>query len=363
VADLSRLFTKERSALGRDYLDDPDWAAAYLQYFFPVNFSKLQTLFDEMPDDAWSVNEHRPFTVLDLGAGPGTGGLAILDWLHRRGRPSASLSVVAVDASGSALRHAERLWEGYTRIAQIDGARLKTYEANLRPTLSGSLGEAISRTARYDVIILANCLNELFTDSPHPIGSRTSLVTDLLQLLGPSGTLILLEPALRQTSRELHQLRDRLVQENRCTVYSPCLHEGNCPALVNPDDWCHEERAWEPPSMIQAIDREVRFIKDSLKFSYLLLRTDGRRIEERSPQTFRMVSELRRLKGDTRAWLCNELGRSEIGRLDRATSDSNSAWDACQRGTIVRLEGITRKEGASLGRIPADAKVRIVRSV
>jgi hypothetical protein len=107
----------------------------------------------------------------------------------------------------------------------------------------------------------------------------------------------------------------------------------------------------------------VGFIKDALKFSYVLLRTDGRTIAERSPSTFRMVSELRKLKGDTRAWLCNELGRPEVGRLDRAQSTSNSAWNECQRGTIVRIESITRKEGATLGRIPENAAVDIVRFV
>ena len=65
----------------------------------------------------------------------------------------------------------------------------------------------------------------------------------------------------------------------------------------------NEERQWQTPPAIAAIDRDVGFIKDSLKFSYLLLRTDGRTIVTRSPQTFRVVSELRELKGEKRAWL------------------------------------------------------------
>ena len=210
---------------------------------------------------------------------------------------------------------------------------------------------------------MANCLNELFGHTQQSIEDRSACIADLLTLLTPHGTLMLLEPALRETSRALHQVRDRLLAEGRCTIYSPCLHENKCPALPNPDNWCHEERAWQPPSTIQRIDREVGFIKDALKFSYLILRTDGRTIAARSQTTFRMVSELRRLKGDTRAWLCNELGRSEVGRLGKARSATNAAWDECQRGTIVRIEGITRKDGASLGRIPGHAAIHIVRSV
>jgi ribosomal protein RSM22 (predicted rRNA methylase) len=217
----------------------------------------------------------------------------------------------------------------------------------------------VRQRAPFGLIIIANCLNELFES----IDARASLVASALSLLAPDGTMMIIEPALRETSRALHQVRDRLLQEKRCTVYSPCLHEQKCPALINPDDWCHEERAWQPPAAVQEIDKEVGFIKDALKFSYLLFRTDGRKIAERSPQTFRIVSELRKLKGDTRAWLCNELGRNEVGRLGRAKSEVNSSWDECQRGTIVKVEGLKRKDGATLARIPEDAKVEIIRSV
>jgi len=51
VAELSRLFTKEREALGMAYLDDPSLARAYLRYFFPVNLSKIQVLLDELPEE------------------------------------------------------------------------------------------------------------------------------------------------------------------------------------------------------------------------------------------------------------------------------------------------------------------------
>jgi len=364
VAELSRLFTKQRAALGVRYLDDRDLAVAYLSYFMPVNLSKIQVLLDELPEDSLKVNEGIRFSVLDLGSGPGTGGLAVLDWLHRCHNGGASnLSVAAVDSSGAALRDAERLWGAYNRTAGISGARLRTYEANLEHALKGSLGEEIRRTGPYDLIILANSLNEMWRESSDPTADRAGLVTAALSLLSPHGTVMILEPALRETSRALHQVRDRLLQDKRCTIYSPCLHEGNCPALVNQDDWCHEERGWEAPAVIQQIDQEVGFIKDALKFSYLLLRTDGRTIAPRSPNTFRIVSELRKLKGDTRAWLCNELGRSEVGRLVRAKSAANSGWEECERGTIVRIESITRQERASLGRIPDDATVQIIRSV
>ena len=107
------------------------------------------------------------------------------------------------------------------------------------------------------------------------------------------------------------------------------------------------------------IDQEVGFIKDALKFSYLLLRKDGRTIVERRPEIYRVVSELRELKGEKRAWLCNELGRSEVGRLDRLSSPENGGVDSWHRGAIVQIERIVRKEHggkiSALGRIERDA--------
>lgn len=368
VAELSRLFTKERAALRLRYLDDPDHAAAYFRYFLPVNLSKIEALLDELPSETVLNGQRDRLMVLDLGCGPGTGGLAVLDWLqHCEPELVAHLSVVAADTSSVALQQAERLWATYCREAGISGASLTIREGNLERPLNGSLGDRMKQGRPYDLIILANCLNELFGEAADPIAARTALVAELLPLLAPHGTLMLVEPALRQTSRELHQVRDRLLQEKRCTVYSPCLHERACPALVNPDDWCHEERAWDAPSAIREIDQEVGFIKDALKFSYLMLRKDGRTIVQRKPDVFRIVSELREMKGEKRAWLCNELGRSEVGRLDRMASPQNAAVNEWHRGAIVQIERIVRKERdgkvSALGRIREDGVVRIVRGV
>ena len=73
VAELSRLFTKGRQALGTDYLNDPVLADAYLSYFVPVNLAKIQILLDELPIDWHRTIPDRPLRVLDLGTGPGTG--------------------------------------------------------------------------------------------------------------------------------------------------------------------------------------------------------------------------------------------------------------------------------------------------
>src|SRR6185503_20939354 len=66
VAGLSFLFTKERAALRRPYLEEPVFASAYLQYFLPVNLSKIRMLLDEIA----VLKGGEQFFVLDFGSGP-----------------------------------------------------------------------------------------------------------------------------------------------------------------------------------------------------------------------------------------------------------------------------------------------------
>lgn len=368
VVNLSRLFTTARPTLTSCYLDDPAHASAYLSYFLPVNLSKIQVLLDELPEDSGMEASDHPMAVLDLGCGQGTGALALLDWLwHRSPERAKSVSVLAADASRASLQDAKRLWEAYCHEAGIPGQGLRCVEGNLEHPLKGDLGKQLAQGAPYDLMIIANTLNELFPASADPSAERAAVVAQLLPFLSTHGTIMIVEPALRQTARALHQMRNHLLKQGLCTVYSPCLHEKACPALDHPDDWCHEERPWQTPPMVAAIDREVGFIKDALKFSYLLLRTDGRAIVPRSPQAFRVVSELRELKGEKRAWLCNETGRPEVGRLDRKASPHNAAVDSWHRGAIVQIERIVRKERegkvSPVGRIESDAAVQIIRPV
>lgn len=366
VGTLSRLFTKDRKSLPAEYLDEPLLAAAYRAYFMPVNLGKIQALLDELPDEPGIGYEaSTPIAILDLGSGPGTGALACVDWAAGRG--IGGIHVISVDRSKMAGQDARRLWDAYCRIAGVASCGLDLYVADLQKSWKGPVWSRIREQGPYDVIMMANCLNELFTSSPNPCAKRAELVAEMFTFLRRHGTVMIIEPALRPVARDLHRVRDELLRRKVCTVYSPCLHDQACPALIREDDWCHEERPWNPPASIQAIDREVGFIKDALKFSYLVLRKDGRTVVPRQPDVYRVVSELMEFKGEKRAWLCNETGRSEVGRQDRLATPQNAAVDAWHRGAIVQIEQIVRKERegkvSAVGRIESSAGVEIIRPV
>jgi len=366
VGQLSYRFTRERQLKIGNYLEDSATALAYLAYFVPVNAAKVHRLLDELAPTFVDIDPNA-MRVLDLGCGPGTGAMAVLDWMQsKRWLQSGRLHCVAVDQSSLSLITCQRLWSAYCEAEGNSSRTLLPLRENLEEGLSRQIKHE-GGTKGYDLIIIQNVLSELATGKPGNEEVRIRLVTMALDILSDHGTVMVIEPALRDTSRQLHEVRDRLLQERKCTVYSPCLHERSCPALVNPNDWCHEERAWSQPTWIKEIDREVGFIKDALKFSYVLLRKDGRTIVPRAPALYRVVSELRVFKGEKRAWLCNEQGRPEVGQLDRKRSPSNAAFDDWHRGAIVRVSEIVRKERngklSTVGRIETDTAVQIIRSV
>lgn len=365
VSRLSKLFTQGDSRAGIAYFEEPQLRVGYLVYYLPVNLSKVQLLLDELqPVFPGIPNEE--FRVLDLGGGPGTGALAMLDWCHSRSAlPASSLHMTAVDRSPQVLKLCAELWRVYNEQRQDRPVpRLRTVECNLEGPPPSVLREAGGGNG-YHLIIIQNLLSELFVGSPDPIGRRTALVGELLSCLASDGSLILIEPALRSASRALHQLRNNLLAAQHCSVYSPCLHDAPCPALVKADDWCHEERKWEIPAWIAQVDQEVGFSKDALKFSYVILRKDGKTLVPRNADCHRVVSELRVMKGEKRVWLCDEAGRFEVGRQDKECAPSNTAFDDWHRGAIVRVSEIVRKERKGrpgmVGRILSSGTAEIVR--
>jgi ribosomal protein RSM22 (predicted rRNA methylase) len=361
VADLSRLFTKGQDEPLPRYFNEAALRAGYVAYFLPVNFAKVQAVLDELPSGQLCQPENQPLKVLDLGSGPGTGGLAVLDWVRQR--TPRSIEVVAVDQSRAILRELAVLWQAYGQVFGNESASLKLIEADLERAADHGPYRC---EGPFDLIVMVNVLNELWRGRRNRLRARAVFVLKLLELLVPHGTLIMIEPALRNLSRELHRVRDLVLETGAGMIYSPCLHDRPCPALARPEDWCHEERPWTPPTIVASIDRAVGFSKDALKFSYVVFRRDGLTLMPRAPNCYRVVSALRSLKGEQRAWLCSEAGRHEVSRLDRFRSDSNALMDAWSRGTIVRISKIVRKEQegkvSALWRIPADATVEIVRT-
>src|SRR5574341_262528 len=161
VCSLSERFTRERPRRDAAYLEEASARRAYLAYYFPVNLAKMQALLGEMPEPVIDpAAPAEPFRVLDVGSGPGTAVLGLLDWVHRH--PYLGLvpvHLVAVDASSRALQDCERVWRTYVASTGSTNAELVTVRGDIERF--GLPRKALAGGQPYDLIIMANVLNEL----------------------------------------------------------------------------------------------------------------------------------------------------------------------------------------------------------
>lgn len=331
VQRLSRLLTRGREDLPAAYLKDPALRNAYLHYFFPANRAKVHLPLAELGLHPKGIFERKQLRILDIGSGPGTSVLGILDHFSLRGQ-AAGLSFTAIDPVQENLTLLESLYYAHPASRAADGLRvLKARIEDLPAGLSGA----------YDLIVLSNVVNELFAGREERIERRSDIIDAILgKTLAADGSCIIIEPALRETSRDLLMLRD-VLRGRGLTVYSPCLGKGACPAIGNPKDWCHEDIPWDPPEVVREVDKLIGLRKDSLKFSYLVLRKDGRSLTDVfGEDTFRVVSEPLVSKGKLEFYLCGAGGRKLAMRQDKDRTGGNDAFGVLMRGMIVRCSGL-----------------------
>jgi hypothetical protein len=276
--------TGARELVGTRYLEDPVLRAEYARDIAPRTEAALARVLEEIYGRGAAPPLGR---AIDLGAGTGAVSRAL------RARFGEGLEVVAVDAVGG------------PGVVRADLAR-----------------ELPSVAGRFDLVVAAHLLNELFVDRPP--GARAGLCAGRVAawaraLLAPGGTLVLLEPALRDTSRDLLAVRD-LVRADGLAVVAPCIFTGPCPALARDRDWCHDAASGAGGARVD--------------FSYLAVREPGP-APAPAAGSLRVVSDLLREKGRLRFFGCGAGGRQEFVRLDRHAVPANAALARARRGDLL----------------------------
>ena len=333
IRTLSLGLTRERELAGAKYMDDPRLLGAYLLFYWPVSYAQGRQVLGELPS--------RVRSVLDLGSGPGPLAFAALD--------AGAADVTAADRSRPALALAREL-------AAEAGEALATREWDPQR------GSQLPATA-VDAVLVGHLLNELFGHGEPALGRRAALVERALEALRPGGSVVLIEPALRDTSRELLQLRDVLVRRG-FAVRAPCLFRGDCPALAKPSDWCHAERDFRMPPLLEGLARSAGLHKEALKMSYLILAPRGEGwAAPPAGLTFRIVSEALEGKGRQRFMGCGPTGRMGLALQQKHRTDANRAFFQLKRGDVVRVtdteqrgDGLALTEGSEVQVLAAAGK-------
>ena len=252
VARLSDLFTTDRPD-GRfpDYFSEGALLAAYGVFFLPQSFIRTSFALAQ----CWELRGWRPGSatprILDLGAGPGSCGVAAAHRLLQLGMKSVRLC--ALDRSPSALAGAE----GFA--SAVLGPR-----AEVSTRVGDAAREETWPDGDFDLIVAGFVLNEM----PHlDAKGLAGWVDRLRRRLAPGGLLLIIEPALRVTSERLQRLSDSLVSASFHRLGSD-LEPLPCPQLLAGEHWNHEARRWVAPASAEFVNRRLHRDLREVKFSF-----------------------------------------------------------------------------------------------
>ncbi len=311
IRDRSARYTSDRTKLAKPASTKADLAARAV-FFSVTDAPKIAIPIAELAaQDALPAT--RPLRVVDLGAGCGAMSLGLVEALA-----PADIAITAIDRDRDALGIA---LAALRAIAPTVVVTTRVDDATSAPIPS------------CDLVVIGTMLNELATDA-----ARLALVERALSAITDDGAVIIIEPALRDTTRALHTLRDALLTRNKVHVFAPCTRQSApCPALADPTDWCHEHRsvgaAPKLPPRTHELARLTHLRDDGLKFSYLVLRK-----APRATDAWRIVGTPWQQKGKLEALACGEPGRVTLRLLKRHRAPGNRAIESVAKGHVVRVE-------------------------
>lgn len=319
IVDRSRRYTSERDKLATPADHTADLAAR-AAFFTLADAMKVAIPLCELAGRG-ALPARRPLRVVDVGAGCGAMSLGLVAHLGSDATGDAAFEILAIDRDVDALRIAGGAVRELAARRGIEVA-ITTRVADVEST----------SIPPCDLALLGTVLNEL---AP---AAREALVERALAALAPDGAVIAIEPALRETSRGLHELRDRILATGLAHVFAPCTRRGApCPALADPDDWCHEDRAIELPPRTMELARLTHLRDSGMKFSYLVLRHADAPLVE-APGAWRVVSAPRPGKGKLEVFGCADAGRVPLRLLKRNRSQANRAFERARRGDVLVVD-------------------------
>ncbi len=313
TADLSEAFTEARGSLPGSYLNRPPVRSAYLAHFHPQQVLKGIAALGEIYSrasarDLWPQRADAPLRVADLGAGLGAMSQALLCGLVKSGAPTAWPEFVLVDHQKSALADARELTVSVAAALAPDAPapRVRTAVEKLDRWVSRAQREGW----RYDVILLGAVMNEIQ-------GEWEPLFTSMLALLDEGGIVIVVEPAVFETSRKLMELRE--FAKDVGTSIAPCTHDEACPLLATRKDWCFTvRRAVFPP----AVARRAEFLGHQtaeVRFALWAFRPGETGAERGADPPARVVSEPLAREHTREQLLCTREGTLRVPPLRAAT--------------------------------------------
>ena len=260
----------------KDIWSHKEWLAAYLVYFFPLNFIRLRAVTQEALNcDFFSELTH----WVDFGSGLGTFQHA----LHSAA-PNLQFKSSFIEISP----YGRQLHEFLNQELSLEKPCFST---KVTPQPEVSHPTLLSMSYSYN-------------ESPLH-----------LQDLKSYEALLIVEPSTRFEGRSLMTLREQLIAEG-FYIWAPCTHQFSCPLLKHSQkDWCHQRIFSAMPDWFLELETHLPMNNDTLTFSYLMAKKTPP--PHNPPNLARVIGDTLKEKGKTRQAICRNSEREFLSWLKR----------------------------------------------
>ena len=272
VRRLKERYVEGRAPLGAGSMSQVD-ALAYAGYRLPATYGALEGVLGAVQDVAMELS---PQTLLDVGAGPGTGIWAFTEWFSSIRRVTALEREPAMRRLGQAL-----LGRALNPVLQeVDWRPEDLMRVSLTPHQVVLASYVVGELPEQDVVRVANKLWR-----------------------AAESLLVVVEPGTPGGFGRIRQVRDTLLAQG-AHIIAPCPHDHACP--MQGGDWCHFSQRVARSRRHKQLKGAVAPFEDE-KYSYVAL-TRAPVAERRS----RILRHPQVETGKVRLRLCEVEGLTEV---------------------------------------------------
>lgn len=306
VKEILELDPMENEGVFEEALKNREKLAAYMLYFFPLRYQEALSLINELPTHGTKA--------LDISIAPSPFALAA----SKHGYVDVTALGPSLDALNMGVEAAGRL-----------GYPLHIRHENIRALKQ--------QKEQYDLITLSYSLFDLYpSDSKFDVERRKEIVLSLIHSLSKDGFLLIVESSIERKNKRFLELRN-LISESGFTIQAPCIHQGKCPALTY-KNMCFAQRDVEKPYLIVEANRSGKINMNSLKMSYLIIRSkESAKREESGRNLFRIISPPFDNDGMRTFYLCGTGGRKKLSSTLEEYNGGTKAFEYLKRGEAIEV--------------------------
>lgn len=339
---LQRGLTGERKMAGGRYMSEKDTFGSYLLYYFPVSYLQIQTVLDFLGNIIEEISKKDEIGILEIGSGPAPGTTALCDRI-RKFNKNAKISVSLCDTSERAMQTAKKILE-----SDFENVRVETKKADLERNGLGDFGK---KTKKFDIVLMSHVLNELWKKDGDKIQKRLSFIKAQTEKLSENGILILNEPAMLESSRNLIKIRDEMLGSEAfrgMNLVAPCPISGSkkCPALLSENQTCHAEKMWKPFEPVMSLAKGVGLDRESVKMCFFVFKKTEEQAEPENRKTLTVVSDgMLNKSGRIRFMLCDGGKRFSLSAKKDDKHAKEIGFFGLRRYDKIRIENPEIREG------------------